>query len=546
VGIVGERGRLCGAGVLLTNRLVLTCAHVVVQPATAQPRAQVGIELVGLPGRSRGIATVLTWIPEQDDQRGDIALLQLSHPTTGPMSAPLRNISLRNREVRAQGYPHGTRAEAEWATASVIGPGGPNDEWVQLNPRAAVGPRVRQGFSGAGVLDETTEHVVGIVVAASRENSEAAWMIPMDTIAAYLPQVRRLIPDEAVTDQAFVDKARDPLAEVTASDGRDDTRLVHAARVITDWLRPSPHGIAGNLVGPAGADRSAAIAAVVALTDPVSRKQLPADVLSMVPPGLVLPTRSVDLALDATGRTTAQLVRRIAERLAIDVTSPDLLGKVLDAAAAMHLVMDSADDAATPDSLVRDLLEPLAESVPRRGGRLVVGSRKELLPGTVVHVDGSAEERLDRLDAAIAEVDAVERLAQKRYAEIAPRIANAPEPPTRAVNLQIVVFTLRSAGTDDAMLAKAERAAARALRHAGDVVNELNALRARRDELRGLLDAYKTRAVGPLAENAALAEKYREARELLWRGPSDLDAAQVAVHAYLDAVRRLAGPEEAP
>ena len=60
---------------------------------------------------------------------------------------------------------------------------------------------------------------------------------------------------------------------------------------------------------------------------------------------------------------------------------------------------------------------------------------------------------------------------------------------------------------------------------------------ARRDELRGLLGAYKAKAARLGAvEDATLAERYDQARGLLWSAPCDLVAAEAAVAGYQQAV----------
>jgi len=60
---------------------------------------------------------------------------------------------------------------------------------------------------------------------------------------------------------------------------------------------------------------------------------------------------------------------------------------------------------------------------------------------------------------------------------------------------------------------------------------------AKRDELRGLLGAYKAKAARLGAvEDAALAERYDRARGLLWTAPCDLTAAEAAVAGYQQAV----------
>jgi hypothetical protein len=60
---------------------------------------------------------------------------------------------------------------------------------------------------------------------------------------------------------------------------------------------------------------------------------------------------------------------------------------------------------------------------------------------------------------------------------------------------------------------------------------------AKRDELRGLLGAYKAKAarLGG-AEDSGLAQQYDRARDLLWMAPCDLAAAEAAVAAYQLAV----------
>jgi len=60
---------------------------------------------------------------------------------------------------------------------------------------------------------------------------------------------------------------------------------------------------------------------------------------------------------------------------------------------------------------------------------------------------------------------------------------------------------------------------------------------AKRDELRGLLGAYKVKAARlGAAEDATLAERYDRARDLLWTAPCDLAAAEAAVTGYQQAV----------
>jgi chromosome segregation ATPase len=75
-----------------------------------------------------------------------------------------------------------------------------------------------------------------------------------------------------------------------------------------------------------------------------------------------------------------------------------------------------------------------------------------------------------------------------------------------------------------------------------DAERQATGLMDRRDELRGLLDAYQARAakLGG-AEDSELDARYDRARDLLWTAPCDLSAAADAVTGYQQAVLALSG-----
>ena len=59
----------------------------------------------------------------------------------------------------------------------------------------------------------------------------------------------------------------------------------------------------------------------------------------------------------------------------------------------------------------------------------------------------------------------------------------------------------------------------------------------RRDELRGLLGAYKAKAARlGVAEDPGLTERYDQAHGLLWTAPCDLAAAATGVTGYQQAI----------
>jgi hypothetical protein len=82
-----------------------------------------------------------------------------------------------------------------------------------------------------------------------------------------------------------------------------------------------------------------------------------------------------------------------------------------------------------------------------------------------------------------------------------------------------------------------ERELASATSNSRDTERTVAALLGRRDELRGLFDAYKAKAarLGAI-EDPSLAARYDQARELLWTAPCDLTAAADAVNRFQQAV----------
>jgi hypothetical protein len=87
-----------------------------------------------------------------------------------------------------------------------------------------------------------------------------------------------------------------------------------------------------------------------------------------------------------------------------------------------------------------------------------------------------------------------------------------------------------------------EKQAAEVTSQCREVERRAAALLDRREELRGLLDAYQARAarLGG-AEDTGLDARYARARELLWTAPCDLSAATAAVTGYQQAVLALGG-----
>ncbi|MFC7380766.1 trypsin-like peptidase domain-containing protein [Sphaerisporangium rhizosphaerae] len=187
----------CGAGVLIDDRHVLTCAHVVNaalgRHATERSRPAEPVELdfpIAAGGaRFRAWVTDDGWFPIEDDERGDVAILELRiTPPDGTAPAELTERAERGTAVRAYGYPPGLDTGV-WAVSYEVGdPGGP--EWVQLDATRAVGRRIQRGFSGAAVERDDTGQVVGIAVTEDGDDgAKVAWMLPVSALLRRWPRL---------------------------------------------------------------------------------------------------------------------------------------------------------------------------------------------------------------------------------------------------------------------------------------------------------------------------------------------------------------------
>jgi len=202
VRVLGANGPV-GAGVLLSDRRVLTCAHVV--DSALGEHAGSAVEgapvTVGFPG---SLATVTVtarvvpggWAPRAGE-RADVAVLELdSAPPPDTAPATLRRCGpTADRPVRLYGEA-GAAGQGTWVRTVLAGTGGLSPDWVQMDMASAQGERVRRGFSGAGVVDTSDGSVRGIAVtAALGAGPGTSWMIPVEAVLRYCPLVA-----DAVTD----------------------------------------------------------------------------------------------------------------------------------------------------------------------------------------------------------------------------------------------------------------------------------------------------------------------------------------------------------
>jgi hypothetical protein len=538
-----------GAGVLLDERHVLTCAHVVggeservtVSSAVCLPEWRIGARVV--PG---------SWVYRGGDtRRGDVVLLELDEPTPCGAHARLWCAPLSGGRVRAHGFPraepYGISVDAELA-----GDGGRGGEFGLLNRVHADGQWIEPGYSGAGVVvldGDHAGHVIGIVVADYRNaDARAAWMMPTETIREYLP--RHFTPYVAGQPADRLGAAAAGLPEL----GPGDTLRVALTRELIGLLTG---GWAGTVVLPGGAagPDTTWLVRLVRTADPATRAGTSGAEFSAAPRDTVLGLGTIDAAFDARGKTVAEVTDYLAERFGLPVDDPRLTDRLLRREPPASLVITGVDRAQSPAALVREVLRPLAVRARSRGVRLVLGfdgAPPQTLPyevsldpepldpgplagGSAAGSSGTGvEARVAELAAAEADAAWLSRENERRFRR------PLPLPRAQAPRLRVRLAVARSTEPGPELMAIDEAAAA-ALAAVAAFSQRSQRWHERLDDLRRTLEVNRVRAARHFGdEDSSLGDLHDQAARALWKAPVDLTAARGLVDQYAaEADRRI-------
>ncbi|MEU1818363.1 tetratricopeptide repeat protein [Streptomyces roseifaciens] len=196
-----------GAGLLVTPRHVLTCAHVVRPgPAPEVPGAPVFVTFQYAGAHDPVPATVVPggWHPAGGAETGDVAVLELAGPPPpGAGPAPLRTTDpgTWDHRFRAYGYPKERSRQGVPVRGEIIGHAG--SEWLQVEANPHGGWALEQGFSGSPVWDMTSQGVVGMLVArdsVKKADRRTAYAIRVETLVRYWPPLAPYVHD-ATTEE---------------------------------------------------------------------------------------------------------------------------------------------------------------------------------------------------------------------------------------------------------------------------------------------------------------------------------------------------------
>ncbi|MEU5692444.1 serine protease [Actinosynnema sp. NPDC020468] len=475
--------RVLGAGVLVTGTHVLTCAHVVIGVE------DLAVDLVELPGTPSSRARVVEelCVPPMDDERGDVALLELATPQPASCAARLGRVALTwDRRVHALGYPAGDGLDmGVWTKMTLARHTGA--EWLQMNRNSPNDLRVQRGFSGAGVADDATGDVLGIVVGEYTDDAVGlSWMLPVEAVVRHLPLVSEWVVGDTGIDAGFA-----------RSDGPPEA-LVEAGRIV-EWLDRRRDGAAVLIVlGPDLAAARQAVALSGGLSDSGDGRAV----------------GGVDLALDVGGRTVEEVSRRIVERagLAADGTSSSS-DRLRAGTPPMAVVLDGVDEAEQPVALVHDVLEPMVEG----GARLVLGFRHDDSPSLASARALRGRLLSARIDAIAERIAVLDDVATWRMRVTALRKAAAEDPDA----------TANAVATLEKRLRRDERRLRRARSEQETASDDRRLVAAR----------WAAVCEHGLSEDLALADERRRVEGALDATPFDPAFAREAVLAFEAAVR---------
>lgn len=169
---------------------VITCAHVIAQPAQTEPPDEtVYVQFEFAPEHLPIPAKIVGWFPDHSE---DVAVLKLQRrPPQGCVAPPLYSIlgGVSGHDYRSYGYPRGHEHAAVPSNGTVSGAAGPTLITLQKADR---GFSLEQGFSGSPVWDQRLAGVIGIVVWRELPRIEFDRLGHVDTGVGYAVPVDEL------------------------------------------------------------------------------------------------------------------------------------------------------------------------------------------------------------------------------------------------------------------------------------------------------------------------------------------------------------------
>ncbi|KYC39203.1 hypothetical protein WA1_31135 [Scytonema hofmannii PCC 7110] len=186
VRIYSNNNKVVGAGFLVSQKHILTCAHVVADALSLartiveKPEQSISLDFPIVAAKQLFKAKVVFWRPVNPSECAeDIAGLELetSPPDTAQPAQLVFAENFWGHPFRVLGFPL-TQHNGAWASGELRA--GISNGWVQLEDVKQQGYALERGFSGAPIWNEHLQGIAGMAVAAeiNRLETKAAFMIP--------------------------------------------------------------------------------------------------------------------------------------------------------------------------------------------------------------------------------------------------------------------------------------------------------------------------------------------------------------------------------
>jgi WD40 repeat protein len=409
-----QGGSPVGSGVVIAERRVLTCAHVVMKDGAALDEVWVAFPMADPPvAARRRVSSVITPGDGSFDEDQDVAILELADPIpTGVTPARLRcptPESLAGTKWWALGFPPGQRrgsaSEGEVGAALAAG-------WVRIDVTSAY--PIEPGFSGTGLWSPEFGAVVGIIAVYDEHRNGQA--LTIHQAAHCLPGhgLRELAEESRATDSGEIALTAWGWTLATDPEGRRHWRprgrgvaidsergyrfrgRTAALTAIKAWLdRDTPDRKTLVVTGNPGSGKSAVLGRIVTTADKDAAAQLPADDTAMR-----ATEGSVACAVHAKGATALEIARQIAKAASAQI--PDRLDDFPTAlhdalternAPRFNLILDALDESPEPRTVIDKVILPAAETCP--GAQVVLGTRRTDGDGDILAAFGGAATVID-------------------------------------------------------------------------------------------------------------------------------------------------------
>jgi hypothetical protein len=413
VQVVTESGQVVGAGLLVGNLHVITCAHVVNQSlrrheASADrpsERLHLNFPFFGAAGKARG--EIVGWRPIEPDGSGDVAILKLDDAPTH-LSEPIflaesEPGELWQHEFVTYGFP-AEQDSGVWAHGRLLARRA--DGSIQVEGMTTTGYRIQRGFSGAPVFDKALNRVVGMIVAAERQaDVKTAFMIPTSLLIDQVPDLQKWVtPPFPKALQDYMKKLselyfhfEDQIGKYVTLQGAvigSNTNIPDIVHYLRTNLTKSRNASL-LILGDYGSGKSAA---VFRLAHELAKEAVQNAMRSVIP-------FYINLSFPK-GRPITVALPEFIQRYNIHLSRSELLG-IMNRGTNIVFILDGFDEMAnrTNWSKVPDIMQTLNELRISPGIRTVITSRTTFFRDRIEEKVIEADERISICRLGDEEID---------------------------------------------------------------------------------------------------------------------------------------------